>query len=268
MSDFARNLQHLFVLSGKKTREQFAFALGLERTMLSKLMSGRRPPTPMHLWKIASFAGCTADDLLFGHAKFRSIMQDYTTRSNLMLLSFRSIKKSVAEFSEALKTYKGQYLVYYASETSPALASLLSINKVTKEGIEFTFVNPYRANDGSLSAYEYSGYMYPVSEFLYFICEQKTRDYEILSLILYKSRGPHVSLLSGLITGIGVKEDNTGWIASVPIIAYRRLKGIEDWQAALRNNELGFIAWDKLPEVVRRNLKTDRLVVDQTPHDR
>lgn len=133
--------------------------------------------------------------------------------------------------------------------------SLLEIIRLAKEGIEFTLVNPYLGVDDAYSAFTYSGYMLPVDEFLYFFGEQDKGTYEILTMIFKSPGSPEADFLNGLWAGIGVK-DGDKFVASVPALACRTRKPIEDWREHV-GTDLGFVMADTLPEIVRRRLRSD-----------
>jgi hypothetical protein len=80
------------------------------------------------------------------------------------------------------------------------------------KGSRSFLVNPYLTNENYYEAYEYSGIMYPVSDYLYFFGEQRTGNYEIIFMITDASPEPVPTLLQGCITAIGVrggKKDRT-----------------------------------------------------------
>jgi hypothetical protein len=181
-------------------------------------------------------------------------------KSDLVFLAFRTTKQSIQRCEEIVTRYGGQYLIYYPqTDDGSVIASLLSIGRATKEGIEVGLINPHRDSIGKVTAYEYTGYMYPVREFFYFYFEQRSADYEILSLIIHESRTPPVNVLKGIISGVGVL-DELSFIAARPIVAVRRQRNIDNWQAAL-GTELGYIPAGKVPEIARKQLSTEKITV-------
>jgi hypothetical protein len=177
-----------------------------------------------------------------------------------MLLSFRAIQSNLDRWEEISARYAGQYNVHYGLDSKEEiLVSLLTIERPTKEGIEVAFINPYREPGGEISVYEYAGFMYPVRDYLYFVCEEKSADYDILSIIIHDAHTPRVSMLKGLISGIGVR-DGISSIAARPILVLRRSRPIEDWKAAL-GREIGYFPNDKVPEAIRRQLNNERVTV-------
>ena len=261
--DFRKNLRYLRAHK-KLSQDALAGLIGLGRSTLSRLETGREEPTTTHLDLIAQYAGLRDPDaLLVDHSTFRRIIQNEEARTNLMLLSFRSIKENLDRCEGITKEYAGQYVVYYcrtAEQPQKVVASLLTIERATNEGIECTFINPYKDKAGMWTAFEYAGLIFPVSEFLYGVCEQKQKTYEILSLIIRASSAPRVNALRGIITGIGVDEDDNAYIAARPMVALRRQRPIEDWRGAL-DKELGFLPQDRLPEMVRRQLSDEKITI-------
>jgi transcriptional regulator with XRE-family HTH domain len=265
LSEFSQNLLYLRNRKGL-SQQEFALAVEIDRSALSRLETGERTPQAVHLEKLAVYSGLTdPEDLLIAHETFRRIINNQDVKTNLMLLSFRSIKKNLERCESIVKTYGGQYTVYYgrtepsADTTKQIVTSLLTIEQSTTEGIVFHFVNPYQEQNGEWSAFEYSGLMYPVSEFLYFIGEQSKNEYEILSMIMQTSPTPKVTTLRGIITGIGVQKDRS-FIAARPLVALRRQKPIADWRSVL-NKELGYLPEGRIPELVRRELSNEQITI-------
>jgi transcriptional regulator with XRE-family HTH domain len=230
--DFPCNLCHLFGLARHANQETFATELGINRSTVSRLMNGQRRPNDRHLERIAKYAGLSNPKyLLIEHSEFRRLVAHKETRSDLALLSFRTTITSLWQCASIFAEYEGQYVVYYRrdepDDEKNVIASLLSIERVTDEGISVRFYNPYQERAGEVTAFEYSGMLFPVSEFLYIIAEQAKNNYEILSLIIRSSPTPRVTALRGLIAGIGVKSGRS-YIAARPIVAVRRKNRITD----------------------------------------
>ncbi|MEA2918598.1 MAG: hypothetical protein QOJ15_10679 [Bradyrhizobium sp.] len=161
---------------------------------------------------------------------------------------------------EIAARYAGQYVIYYPqTEEGTIIASLLSIGRATREGIDVSLLNPHRDSNDQMTAYKYAGYMYPVREFFYFYFEQAEAEYEILSLIIHESRTPHVSVLNGMLSGVGILEESS-FIAARPVVVLRRQRQITDWQKAL-GTDLGYIPSGRVPEAVRRQLSVERISV-------
>jgi len=200
---------------------------------------GKPNPKKSHLLKIAAYAGLNeADMLLLDHDAFRRTIKGEEVKTDLILVSLRSIRKNLSRSSAIFSTYKGQYIIYYVG-TNQTIGSLLTIQRTTPEGIRFQLLNPYREATGEWVAFDYAGYMYPVGDLLYLLGEQPEKDYEIISLIFQSSPSPKVGALRGIITGIGVRHDRSH-IAARPFIAIRRQKLIDDWRKAL-SKELGYL---------------------------
>ena len=257
---FSENLNELFVVSQFQTREIFAHKLELDRSTFSRLINGKRRPSPQHLQKIAEYAGVSREDLFLPLHDFRELIQFGSMKSDILLHSLRTTKQHLQICKSKIKTYEGQYVIYNQKDTDGYVnASLLDIEKVTKEGVTFRLVNPYIGEHGIPSCFLYRGYMLFVSEFLYFVGEQEDRNYEILTMIFHGTPLARAQILQGLWSGIGVKDDRR-YVASVPAVALRRQNRIEDWQAAI-NIDLGHIKEETVPAVARKRLTTSTVVV-------
>jgi transcriptional regulator with XRE-family HTH domain len=258
--NFSENLDHLYRSHGFPNQSAFGSAVGINRPAVSRLLTGARPPTPDQQLRIARYFKLQPSDLDLAPEDFLRRFESLTTESNLVFLAFRTTKQNIPRCEEISARYKGDYLIYYPqTEDGTVIASLLSIGRATKEGIEVSLINPHRDSEGAVTAYEYVGYMYPVREFFYFYFEQKIADYEILSLVIHESRTPQVNVLKGIISGVGVLEE-LSLIAARPIIVLRRRQELKNWQAAL-GTELGYIEAGRVPEIARRQLSTERITV-------
>ena len=265
MTDFCKNLEWLRSRSGL-SKAAFAEELKIDRTSLSRLFSGKRPPTQFQLEKLAKYGGFDADDLLLPHTEF--LLRNKATSSNLVLLAFRTIRGNLSRQREIFDVYRGQYAVYYrgkkiVKEERRVVGSLLDIDRRTEDTIQFRFINPYLLANGEWSAYEYSGFLFPVGETLYLLGEQKSQQYEILSMLIQMSPAPKVNILRGLMTGVGVEKVggvDRGHIAARSIVVSRRRRPLENWRSALMT-ELGYFPESKLSEVVQRELSDDKIDV-------
>jgi hypothetical protein len=260
VSRFSENLSYLYQLRGFASAEVFGKVVGIDRSGVSRLLSGARAPTANQKMRIARYFELRAVDFDLTKDEFLEVAENVVTKSNLVFLAFRTIRQNLPRFEDVAHRYEGQYLVYYPqSRDGSVIASLLSIGKSTKEGIAVRLINPHRDSSGTVTAYEYAGYMYPIREFLYFYFEQKPADYEILSIILHESRAPQVNVLRGMISGVGVLDD-LSFIAARPIVVQRRRRNIENWESAL-GNELGYIPSGRVPEIARKHLSEERITV-------
>lgn len=234
--------------------------LGIDRSVLSKLLTGARAPTSRHRVQIARYFGLKQSDFDLPKNAFLDVIENIVAKSDLVFLRFRTTKQNMQRYEQVVARYGGQYLIYYPqTDDGSVIASLLTIGRETKEGIEVSLINPHRDLSGKVTAYEYAGYMYPVEEFFYLYLEQKPADYEILSMIFHQSRTPQVNILKGIISGVGVL-DELSFIAARPIIALRRQQNIDDWQTAL-GTELGYIPAGKVPEIARKQLSPEKITV-------
>ena len=259
MTNFTKNFGYLYHQSTCETDDEFGRKIGLSRWTVNKLLRGNREPTTRNLKNIAENCGVDPNDLYLGHKTFRKLYLSKSINSGYMVHALRTVKSNLHRCRDIFLKYSGQYIVYTnRPEKGIVGASLLDILRVTKNGIEFTMINPYREGSEH-TAFEYKGYMMPIDEFLYFIGEQKENSYEILTMIFHLSGAPTSGLLLGLWSGIGVR-DGMKSIASVPAVAVRRKKRIEDWRSVL-NVDLGSIKAKTLPEMVQRRLNADVISV-------
>jgi hypothetical protein len=107
---------------------------------------------------------------------FSETFENLAATSDLVFLSFRTTKQSMGRCEEIVARYKGHYLLYYPqTDDGTVIASLLSIERATKEGIQVSLINPHRDSNGAVAAYEYVGYMYPVREFFTFTLSRRSR---------------------------------------------------------------------------------------------
>jgi transcriptional regulator with XRE-family HTH domain len=265
VTDFCKNLEWLRSRSGLG-KAAFADELKIDRTSLSRLFSGKRPPTPSQLDKLAKYGGFDAEDLLLPYNEFME--RNKKISSNLVLLAFRTIRANLSRQKTIFDAYCGQYTVYYRGKKRVkgerrVVSSLLDIHRRTQDTIQFRFINPYLLPTGEWAAYEYSGFVFPVGETLYLLGEQKSQEYEILSMLIQMSPAPKVSILRGLMTGVGVENVggvDRGHIAARSIVLSRRRRPLGDWRAGL-TTELGFLPESKMPEVIQRELSDDKIDV-------
>jgi hypothetical protein len=259
LSDFCKNVRHLAALHRFK-HGTLATELAWDRTTVTKVLSGKRKPNTAQINALARCFRVTAADLERPHKEFRATFVGTDISSDLPLLRFRTLRGNTPRWQATFEKYRGQYNVYSqhaAPET--VIGSLLEIDRITGDGLHATLINPHRDSTGSISAYEYEGYAYPVREYLYFILEQKNSDWELLSLTLHEARTPVVHLLKGLFAGIGVLNE-VSFIASRPVVAIRRSRPIDNWRSAL-GDELGYLPHTKISEAARRQLSSENVTV-------
>lgn len=248
--DLVKNIQYACERADYLTMTALAAEIGIPRATFSRIFNGKRAPNLKHLQKISKHLRCRIDDLRLPHAKFKRLIDEKIAGTGLPLLLFRTTKQFADTWAETSEKYKGQYIMYNGRNSEgTTIASLVSLGKPTKEGIEFSLTNPYR-DSGNYTAYEYSGLIFPVGDFLYGFAEQKLNRYELLSVILYASRTPEFSILRGLISGIGVKE-GASVVSSSAVILVRQRRPIRDWRAEL-DRRLGYIPTTSLPVIVQR----------------
>ena len=260
MSNFSENLSHLYRVHGFANQAELGREVEIERSVVSKLLTGARDPTSSQRLRIAKYFKLQQSNFDLPPDAFLGAVENVVAKSDLVFLSFRTTKQSIQRCEEVVARYKGQYLIYYPqTDDGSVIASLLSVGRATKEGIEVDLINPHRDLNGKVTAYQYAGYMYPVREFFYFYFEQNSADYEILALIIHESRTPQVNVLKGMISGVGVL-DEASFIAARPIVALRRQRKMDNWQTAL-GTELGYIPAGKVPEIARKQLSTEKITV-------
>jgi hypothetical protein len=142
--------------------------------------------------------------------------------------------------------------------------SLLDIRRVSGDAIQFGFINPTRLITDEMTAFEYSGFAFPVGNILYLLGEQKNQEYEILSMLIQMSQAASIQILKGLFTAIGVKNENKvekGQIIARSIVLVRRRKRIDDWRSAI-GTELAFLPESKLPTIVRYALVNQNIDIE------
>jgi transcriptional regulator with XRE-family HTH domain len=259
LSNFCKNIRFLANLHRLK-QEGLAKELGWNRTVLTKLLTGKREANVTQKSKLALYFRIEPAELELDHVTFCEQLNGNRVSSGLPLLTFRTLRENTKRWRASFEKYRGQYLVYYQQkEKDTVVGSLLAIDRLTGDGLHATMVNPHRDSSGIISVYEYEGYAYPVREYLYFLLEQKNADFEILSLILHEARTPSVHLLKGLISGIGVAEE-VSYIAARPLVAIKRQRLIDDWRSAV-GNELGYRPQTSIPEAAQRQLSSEKVTV-------
>ncbi|MGY3451928.1 helix-turn-helix domain-containing protein [Bradyrhizobium sp. USDA 4353] len=258
LTNFCKNLRYIARLHRLK-QEELAAELGWNRAVLAKLMSGERDPNVQQAITLASFFRIDGATLELDHEAFRARFGGSTASSNLPLLTFRTLRENNGRWQTSFEKYRGQYVLYYMHNADTVIGSLLEIDRLTTDGLHVTLINPHRDSSGNISAYEYHGYFYPVREYMYFLLEQKTNDYEILSIVLHEARTPSVNVLKGMISGIGV-VDEVSYIAARPLVALKRQRRIENWRDAI-GKELGYGSPAGIPEAARRLLSNEKVTV-------
>ncbi len=260
VTHFVRNLQHVYEISQCKTEDLFAHELGISRSVVNKLRNGRRSPTRRHLNCIANYCGVNPDELLLEHDSFRKIMAGKFETIPFMIHALSVIEENIEKCRDLFSIYEGQYNIYTNKSTEgEVVASLLEMQKVTKFGIQFSMVNPYREEGFSYQVFRYRGYAVPIDQFIYFFGEQEGNKYEVLTMIFQMSAAPKSVLLRGMWSGIGVTEGRK-FIAAVPALAMRRQRRIDDWKTAL-GSDIGILPVDKVPALIQKNLRQERVVV-------
>jgi hypothetical protein len=261
VSDFRKNLEELIVRSDVRSVKVFAGKLGLGRTVISRLRSGAREPTPPQLRAIAEFAGfLSADDLLRPHNEFLEILTKGHGPNGSPLHTLAVLQRNVPRCAELLADYKGQYILYApSSRENTVVASLFEITGVSQHGMTVRLVNPYNGHDGDYLAFEYAGFMVPASEYLYVFAEQVTENYEVTTLIFHAPPLRPVRVLEGIWSGIGVKR-NRKFISASPAVAIWAQKPIADWREEL-GGRLGYLPIGRAGELVRQKMKRNGILV-------
>jgi transcriptional regulator with XRE-family HTH domain len=258
LSNFCKNVRYLTKLHRLK-QEDLAEQLGWHRTVLAKLMSGERDPNVQQTSTLTTFFRIDTAAFELDHEVFRARFSESAAFSNLPLLTFRTLRENTGRWQSTFEKYRGQYVLYYLHNLDTVIGSLLELDRVTPDGLHATLINPHKDSSGNNSAYEYAGYVYPVREYLYFLFEQKTNDYEILSIVLHEARTPSVNVLKGMISGIGVVNE-VSYIAARPLVALRRQRRIDSWTDAV-GKELGYRPRASIPEAARDGLSEEKVTV-------
>ncbi|MEY9634096.1 transcriptional regulator with XRE-family HTH domain [Bradyrhizobium japonicum] len=256
LSHFCKNVRHLASVHRLK---QVALAkdLGWDRTVLAKLMSGEREPNTNQKGALALYFRIEPSELDLDHGAFLA-RHTGAAVSNLPLMTFRAVRQNTNKWRECFEKYRGQYVLHYLhSEPDTVISSLLSIDRLTGDGLHASLVNPHKDSGGNMSYYEYEGYAYPVREYMYFLLEQKNSDYEILSLILHEARTPSVHLLKGMISGIGVVNE-VSYIAARPLVALKRKRPIDDWA---QSKEIGYRPRNAIDNAAQLQLSSEKITV-------
>ena len=183
---------------------------------------------------------------------FKSLIQSRMLK--LPVLSFSAVSLNKSKWNEVFDRIKGQYKVYYGRiEDDKILVSLLCFEKVTSNGIEISFYNPYRDINNNYQCYEYRGIAYPVNEMIYIFAEQKNpNDYEVLSIILSPHRTPVLEFLDGIIMGVGVKKGGKSMIAANSFVCHRQKRYIDDPTKEI-GKSLGYVERKDLPAFAYAN---------------
>lgn len=260
-SDFAKNLEHLFNESGCRTRGEFASRLGIDRTRVSRLLNGKDEATKSERVRIAEVFDLEVSQLYSYNDHFMKAIGNLGVKRFIDAKKLHVLDDFIRITSKESAKYRGQYNLYY-SGTDPdiCIASLVTIGKKFNNGLEFEMINPYEFADGSYGAFEYKGIMY-ISEFaIYVIAEQTKKDYELLNLIFYTSPLSEVKVLKGIISGIGVKHEQR-FVAANSAVLLKRASPIRSWKEKL-GSELGYVRRESLPELIRRNLDSQKIIVE------
>lgn len=256
---FCSNVRYLASLHRLK-QVALAKELGWDRTVLAKFMSGQRKPSISQKVALATVLRTQVAELELDHATFRARLEGDRTRSDMPLLTFRTTIESARRWQHTFEKYRGQYLIYYKHVVDGiVIASLLTIDRLTNDGLYATLTNPHKDSSGSTTAFEYAGYAYPVREYIYFLLEQKNANYEILSVILHEARTPTINVLRGLLSGIGVDKE-VSYIAARPLVALRLQRRIDDWRAAV-GKELGYLPLSGIRQIARQHLSDEKITV-------
>lgn len=257
---FCENLRYLAKLH-RKTQQNIADELGCDRSVIGKLMTGGRKPNTAQRLGLGRFFRIEPSSLDLSHDAFRKSLEGELTSSSVTLMTFRTVRENTTRWRPLFDKYKGQYTIYYRqSVANKFVASLLSIDRLTADGLHATVINPHRNFDEDVTAYEYEGYAYPVREYLYVILEQKNADYELLSLTMHEARTPSVKLLKGLMSGIGVDANEESYIAARPIVVVKRTKLIERWTDVV-GKELGHLNAESVRRAVRDQLSEEKITI-------
>lgn len=261
MTDFIQNLEAVIARSGIDSVKGFAREVGLARTCISRLRSGTRGPTASQLRAIAQFVGMiTPEDLLKPHEEFLNVLDSGNPPSGSPLHSLRPLSKSLTRCRSLAPDYAGQYVLYApSSRENTVVASLLELGVVDQAGIQTSIINPYNGHDGDYLAFEYTGFMVPVSDYIYVFAEQKTENYEVTSLIFHAPPVKPARMLEGIWSGIGVKS-NRKFVSASPVVALRLAKPIENWRGAL-GEQLGYLSSGKIPRVVSKKLQNKGILI-------
>jgi transcriptional regulator with XRE-family HTH domain len=259
MTEFQKNFEFLYLQSQAFSDDHFGQMLSLGRTTVNRLRNGTRQPSSKQLNQIAKYCGMETTDLLLENNAFIKIYEGKRINSGYMIHSLRTVQENLSHCKEVFEKYGGQWQVYTNCSTDGiVICSLLSILRATKNGIEFEMINPY-LEDESYDAYTYKGYLIPIQDYLYFIGEQKENSYEVLTMLFHTSGAPKPTLVTGLWTGVGVK-DGVKCIASVSAVAQKRKQPIEDWREHL-GLDLGYVQANKLSKLVQTKLSSEVLKV-------
>jgi transcriptional regulator with XRE-family HTH domain len=265
VTNFSENLEWLRRRAGLN-QTQFASEFGIERSYFNRLLSGEREPTAAQMLAIGNLYNLEPNDLLLPHLEF--VERFSTANSNLPLASFRTIRSNAPRLRSVFESYRGQYIVYNLRTSGQAAdrfnASLLDIKRLSGDAIQFEFINPTRLITDEMTAFEYSGYAFPVGNTLYLLGEQRDHEYEILSMLIQMSQAASIQILKGLFTAIGIKNENKvekSLIIARSIVLVRRRRRLENWRSAI-GTELGFLPESKLPTIVRYALVNQNIDIE------
>src|SRR5271166_1136921 len=100
MTNFSENLSYLFSVHGFANQIAMAKALGMNRSSLSRLLSGARLATPAQRKLIVAYFKLQQSDLDLDHLVFRSTVGNLAAKSDLTFLAFRSTRQNVSRWSD------------------------------------------------------------------------------------------------------------------------------------------------------------------------
>ena len=263
MSDFTANLSLILLQLKPHKMERIAEDIGIERSVLSKLKNGSRNPSAVHLRLIANHPAIhDPNQLLLPHEEFKGVLEKGQPSLHSPIHGLRVVAANLSACKKVEDTYVGQYVLYTPSKRDGlCVASLLEVGPTTSNGLSINIVNPYTGHDGKYLAFEYRGFMVPIAEYLYIFAEQKSADYEVLSIILHAAPVKPANTLEGIQNGVGVIQ-NRKYIAAVNAIAARVRTPIDNWRAAL-DTRLGYLKIPSLPELIQKKMIAQTLLILQ-----
>lgn len=263
------NLTHAMNALGLNIKS-FAAYLHIDRPYLSKLLNQRivLKSKTKTLQQIATALKVSTNDLIyspsyftnaFAKAQGRTFSSIETCSNEHQHVILHCVNQYRSSWQEQFDRHKGQYILYShllykdASITKKTIViSMLDINEICKEGIKFSLINPYPTTAKKYNYYQYTGVMYPVSEYLYFFGEQQSNYYEIIFMITDSSPEPIPQFLDGCITAIAVRRGNK-MIGQSPIVLEHQVEPIRDWREVM-DTKLGWFDEDDVPPNVLARL--------------
>jgi len=208
---------------------------------------------------VQSEAWMLSNDAFIEHYAIKRRAPEEKSVSAPANVSFRAIEAYKHLWKSAFDIHRGQYIGYWkaADLQGHYVANLVEISGISKNGLEFTLINPYIRDDvdqDNVRTWRYSGVVYPVADYLYFYGEQIDSAYELFSMIMTASPIAPPDLLRGCLSGIHVKDGRKDIAVNIVVVLMFLRKPIANWRSEI-GERLGKLPAGKVPSRVRKLLE-------------